>query len=265
MPTNNSMNFAKMFSAMTKIFQKADPEAMRDLSDAIDAPTFADQFNRPDHGNTPRTMTGPAEAMSGSGAEKFVTDYSKDTAQNGLTQAYATMAAELASTSKRVESVEKGLTAIAGLLSQMVKGERFPEDETKPDERGEEDGDTEEDESASSKSALPVHNIPSLMRSLSGASRQTLKTGLNPGPNLATVAKARLSDADRYAAMAEQAYEAGNAKDGLHYQSLAMRHRVASNGVAVDSRLLAGTETNRLMASGHVAGTTDAQRRSVIG
>jgi hypothetical protein len=183
---NNRTSMNKLFMSMVRIFKAADSEALADLSDAIDIGGPKDTGMWPGNGARMRNVnTGPAESASGSGAEKMVTDYSKDTSQEGLAAAYQQFAEALADQGKRVESVEKAVSAIAGLLSTAIKGERFPEDES--EEKGKEDGETEEDESASSKSALPTMNVPALMRALSGASRDSGKTGLVTPPNMAVI------------------------------------------------------------------------------
>ena len=181
-------NFNRLIASLTRVLKATDSENLRDLEDAVDTPVFADQFNQSDKGNKPRTPTGPAQSASGSGAEKMVSDYADGAEQTGISAAYEAFARELANQGKRVESVEKAVTAIAGLLSSFVKGERFPEDQ---DEKGDEDD--EKDESAKS---LPTMNVPALMRSLATASRDTGKTGLASPPNMTTVRKAGVSIQD---------------------------------------------------------------------
>jgi hypothetical protein len=154
-----------------------------DLLDVVDVPAVSDMFNQNDKGNQPRTPTGPAQSASGSGAEKMVSDYADGAEQTGLSAAYEAFARELANQGKRVDSVEKSVVAIAGLLSAAIKGESFPQDETK--EKGD-----EEDEKEDTAKSIPTLNIPGLMRSLSTASQTTGKTGLATPPSM-TVVKAR--------------------------------------------------------------------------
>jgi hypothetical protein len=163
---------------LTKAADKID-----DLLDVVDVPAVSDMFNQNDKGNQPRVATGPAQSASGSGAEKMVSDYADGAEQTGLSAAYEAFARELANQGKRVESVEKSVVAIAGLLSAAIKGESFPQDETK--EKGDED-----DEKEDTAKGIPTLNIPGLMRSLSNASRDTGKLGLQAPPSMSVV-KAR--------------------------------------------------------------------------
>ena len=139
--------------------------------------------------------------------------------------------ASLQTRAREVESVEKAVTAIAGLLSAAMKGERFPEDET--DAKGSE-FDEKEDEAAKS---IPTMGIPQLMRSLSGASRTTGKVGLTSPPNLAVVRKgnewdAAITDADNR----------GDHREVLRLSTLRMRQNAAAAGAPVDARLLHGAD-----------------------
>jgi hypothetical protein len=221
---NNRRDFSSLIAGLTRIFKSADSEAVADLMDKIEGPSFPDQFNQNDKGTNARDVNlGPAESMSGRGAEKFTSDYSKDTAQpaGSLADAYQRFAEVLADQGKRVESVEKAVTAIAGLISAAVKGEKFPEDETK--EKGDED---EKEESA--KSALPVMNVPSLMRALSGASRDTGRTGLTSPPSMAVVKAGNVWDSEIADADAR-----GDFSQVLKLRTMRMRSQAIANGAVM--------------------------------
>jgi hypothetical protein len=183
-------SFNKLLVSMSRVFKAAESSgALRDLEDALDVPVHGDLFNDGSRGLTPRVTTGPAESASGSGAEKMVGNYSDLATQTGISAAYAKIAEELASTSKRVQSVEKSVVAIAGLLSAAMKGERFPEDETKEkgSESDEKDGESEDENTAKS---IPTMGIPQLMRSLANTSRSSVPSTLATPPNMAVVRKA---------------------------------------------------------------------------
>jgi hypothetical protein len=188
MPANNTRqptNFGRLFATMARIFQKADPEVMRDLQDSLDVPAFADQWNQSDKGNKPHVDMGSPQAASGSGASRMVSDYADGAEQTGLSEAYEKFARELCEQGKRVESVEKAVSSIAGLLATaMGKGDAAAEMFDAEDEKKEDDED-KEDESPSSKGAIPSVSVPQLMRSLMSASRQTGTSRLATPPNLA--------------------------------------------------------------------------------
>jgi hypothetical protein len=161
-----------------------------------------------------------------------VSDFSEGAEQTGLSAAYEAFARELADQGKRVESVEKAVSSIAGLISAAMKGERFPEDET--DEKGSED---DEKDGTAKSGVLNVGNVPALMRALSGASRDSGKTGITSPPNLAVVRKGNewdnaITDADNR----------GDHREVLRLSTLRMRQNAAAAGAPVDARLLAGSD-----------------------
>lgn len=203
MPMRNS---SRLLSAMLKMLSKSDAETVADIEDALDVKTESDQFNVADHGNKPRTPTGPAEAMSGQGAEKFISDYATDHTQDqGLVQAYAGLAQALADQNKRVAGVEKSLSAIARFIAQSVGksdaaetfGAGVDDDEDEDDEEDKNESDDRKESSA--KSGMRTLSIPQLMRELSGYSRSGVK-GLATPPTFIKAAsgpstREKLSDA----------------------------------------------------------------------
>src|ERR1700733_10838003 len=123
MPSNNvSTLLAKMLSA----FRAMPKSAIDDLHDQLDSTfpnTPGDLWNDGSRGLTARVAAGTAESASGSGGEKMISDWSDGAAQTGHSAAYEAFARELADQGKRVESVEKAVSAIAGLISAAVKGD----------------------------------------------------------------------------------------------------------------------------------------------
>jgi hypothetical protein len=162
-----------------------------DLLDVTDAPAFSDMFNVPDHGNRPRTPTGMPLASSGKGAESAIQHYSPDTQPgNSIAQAYDAMASQLAFMNTRMAASEAAIKSIATWLAQQAGVKSFLADETteKGDESDERKGEGDEDENTAK--SIPTLSVPGLMRTLSGASRDTGTVGLRTPPDLAVV-KAR--------------------------------------------------------------------------
>jgi hypothetical protein len=237
MPTNRKTDFSKVFAVLAKVCKSVPDSHMEDLADALDVSDVAsDQWNARDKGNRARTPTGPEQAMAGGrAADKFVSDYSKDTDQaDGLMQGYAALASELANQGKRVEAVEKGVTAIARLIAQSM-GKSFPEDET--EKRGEESEDTDEErDDEESAKALPTLSVPGLMRELSGYSRSGVK-GLAPPPNFAAVAKAGASTYERIADSIERLTET---RDSVYAGMLLSRLRMSETNAEAAQRFTEG-------------------------
>jgi hypothetical protein len=163
-----------------------------DLLDVTDAPAFSDQFNVADRGNRARNVvTGPADSMSGSGAERMIQHFSPNTEQpeRGLAAAYDAVASQLAFMNTRMAASEAAIKSIATWLAQQAGVKSFPSDETeKADESDEKKGEGDEDEDTAK--SIPTMGVPALMRSLSGASRDSGKVGLTAPPSM-TVVKAR--------------------------------------------------------------------------
>jgi hypothetical protein len=201
MPTsqNNRAPMSKLFTSLANIFKAADSEAMRDLSEALDTPSVSDMFNSGDHGNCPRTPTGPAESASGSGAERMIQTYSPDTQQgNALTAAYTQMGEALAFLNTRMEKSERSVKAIATLLATaMGKGKEAAEMFDAED--SEDDDDDKKDKDAAEKGRVRVADVGGvvgLMQSLMSVSKANVPDSLVTPPNLAVVRKAGTSIQD---------------------------------------------------------------------
>ncbi len=139
MPT--SKNF---IAAMAKMFSKADSDTVRDLEDSLDIVTHSDQWSGdPSHGAKRRSSVGNNESASGYGATTMVGDYSKDIAQRGLAESYATFATSM---DGRMDALEKAVTAVASLLSSAIKGVPFPKGEERFAAKADADNDDEERE-----------------------------------------------------------------------------------------------------------------------
>jgi hypothetical protein len=236
MPTNRSFN--KLIAGLTRMLAKADSENIRDLEDAIDinGPTATDMFNQNDRGNTPRVTTGPAQSASGSGAERMVSDFSEGAEQTGLSAAYEKFARELADQGKRVESVEKAVSSIAGLISAAMKGDAAAQFGSNSED-DEKENDEDEDTKKGRVHVANVGNVPALMRALSGASQSNGKVGLQTPPNMAVIKSGNewdnaITDADNR----------GDHREVLRLSTLRMRQNAAAAGAPVDARLLHGAD-----------------------
>jgi hypothetical protein len=227
-------NFNRLFASMTRIFAKADSEALRDLEDALDinGPTAIDQFNQSDKGNTPRVDTGITLAASGKGAETAIQEYSKDIQPgNGITQGYQALADQLCTLSTRMEKSETAIVAISQFFATAMKGDAAAQfgagedDEKKDDEK-------KDDAAEKSVKVADLGGVAELFRALSGASRTTGKVGLTSPPNLAVVRDAAITDADNR----------GDHREVLRLSTLRMRQNAAAAGAPVDARLLAGSD-----------------------
>jgi hypothetical protein len=248
MPIQNNrqpMSITKLFSAFAAAFKAMPDSQLADISDSLDinGPHDTGRFGtNADHASL---ITGPAESMSGSVAETFVHDYSKDVKPgNGINQGYQALAEQMAFMNTRMQKSEAAISSIAMLIAQSLgksdvsemfgAGAKKSGDES--DERDEEKDDEGEIDKAGNVHVRAVASVPSLFRELASYSRNGGKSSTPPQMH---VAKAGYrSKADELMAQAAAAYDAGDAKSGLHYQTLAVRHRAAAAGAEVDSRLL---------------------------
>ena len=103
-------------------------------STTVDAPIARDIGN-----SNPNVLdgnkVGPTLAASGAGAERAVSVYSKDTQPGDAnTQAYTQLAKEF---SLFAQETTKSLTAMAGLLSEMIVGKSFPVEDLTEERRKE--------------------------------------------------------------------------------------------------------------------------------
>ena len=120
------LNVAKLFTSLAAVFKAAPADKLADLNDAIDhagVDSISDMWNEPrgEHKAPSRAeiVTGPAERMSSSGAEKMIGEYSELSNQSGLTALYAKFENILSDYSK---SHDRKFTALAGVVSDMAKG-----------------------------------------------------------------------------------------------------------------------------------------------
>jgi hypothetical protein len=211
------------------------------LEGSLNVDTFADNWNDGRaHGNRSRDVNlGRQEAMAGGrGAEKFVSDYATNHAQSDeLVRGYAAMADELASQSKRVAEVEKGIRAIATYLAGTV-GKSFPEDET--EKRGDESDDTEEkrddDDEETSKGGMRTVSIPKLMRELSRYSKSGAR-GLAEPPDLSPLRKAGPSTIER---VADAIDHLEDWNDQIHARTLLSRLHLSQTNAEAYGRFVEG-------------------------
>jgi hypothetical protein len=244
MPSNNvSTLLAKMLSA----FRAMPKSAIDDLHDQLDSTfpnTPGDLWNDGSRGLTPRVTTGPAESASGSGAEKRISDWSDGAAQTGVSAAYEAFARELADQGKRVESVEKAVSAIAGLISAAVKGDAAAmfNSDSEDDEKKEEDEDTKKGR----VHVANVGNVPNLMKTLLGMSRSG-GTLASP-PSMAVI-----KSGDEWNNAIIDADNRGDHAAVLRLKTLRMRALAKANGADVSDRLLAGADFQNPVVSSRQA------------
>jgi hypothetical protein len=191
-------NFNRLFASMTRIFAKADSDALRDLEDALDinGPTVIDQFNQSDKGNRPRVDTGITLAASGKGAETAIQEYSKDIQPgNGIAQGYQALADQLCSLGERMQKSETAIVAISQFFATAMKGDAAATFGAGDDDEKDDD-DKKDDDAEKSAKVADLGGVSEFFRALSGASRTTGKTGLATPPNMSVIRKARTSLAD---------------------------------------------------------------------
>ena len=84
---NSELDTASTFAKFAQFFKSVPNDKLQDMTDVLDQWSPADGL----HGNPSRAeiVTGPAQAASGAGAVRMVTDYSDPAPQQGLTQQYA--------------------------------------------------------------------------------------------------------------------------------------------------------------------------------
>jgi hypothetical protein len=239
---NNRRDFGKLIATLTRVFKSADTEHLRDLEDAVDVPSFSDQWNSGDHGNKPRVTTGPMESASGGGAEKMVSEYADGAMQTGLSAAYEAFAKELCDVGKRLEKSERGLAAVAALIATaMGKSSADVSKMFSADDESEED--EEKDEDATEKAGKVHHvanvgGIEGLMRSLMGTSRASVPSTLANPPSMAVLK----AGADAMTAAIEFADASGNHAEVLRLRTLKMRQQSAAAGANVPERFLRGED-----------------------
>jgi hypothetical protein len=243
MPNQN--NVSALLAKMLNAFRAMPKSAVDDLHDQLDSTfpnTPGDQWNDGSRGLVSRVATGPAESASGSGAEKMVSDYSKDIQPgNGITQGYADLSAQLSTLSTRMEKSESAIVAIKQFFETAMKGDAAAmfgagKEDDKPDEEGKEDPDGN-----STKGKVHVDaigGVPALMRALSGASRDTGKTGLQTPPDLATIRKG----ADALAAEIEFQGALGNHEEVMRLRIMRMRQNALAAGAVMPDYIAKGAD-----------------------
>ena len=101
-----------------------------DLMDVVDVPVVSDQWNVADHGNKPRTPTGPAEQCRVGVRRTMIEHYSPDQQSgNSIAQAYDAMASQLAFMNTRMAASgsrdrEHCIVACAAGWREVLPGRR---------------------------------------------------------------------------------------------------------------------------------------------
>lgn len=174
----NPVNISGLISKMITALKSTPADKVQDLADIFDDGHLvaSDQWNAADHGNRSRTATGPAEAMSSSGAETMVDRYSKFTAQmDALMQGYAAMGEELKMATKAVKAITGFLGGAFGKgAPDMWSDDDEPagketNDRVKKDP--DPDDDKDKDEASKSVRVQNLGTVPEFFRALSNASR----------------------------------------------------------------------------------------------
>lgn len=123
------IDFSKFIAQLTTVFKAVPTDKLADLKDSIDhvgAAEIPDMWNMAggEHGVPSRAqiVTGPAEPMSGKGAEKMIREYSDLSAQGGLTAVYATFHNMMSDFGKSMQgNFDKKFTALASVVSDVAK------------------------------------------------------------------------------------------------------------------------------------------------
>lgn len=126
-----SGNMAKLFASLAAVFKAAPADKLADLNDAIDhagVDAISDMWNeaRGEHKAPSRAeiVTGPAEKMSGGGADPMVRRYSDFAGQEGMTALYATFERILSDFGKSMNmDFNKKFSALATVVSEMAKNQ----------------------------------------------------------------------------------------------------------------------------------------------
>lgn len=113
---------ASLFGAFAKLFKAIPTDKLEEIQ------SVTDMWNEP-HGehkipSRAEIVTGPAEPMRGGNASSMVRQYSDTERQEGLVRAYERMDSCLAGIRKSIDNHDKALSAMAGVLGDVVKGFR---------------------------------------------------------------------------------------------------------------------------------------------
>ena len=129
---NGKMGFDKFITSLAAMFKSVPDDKLADLKDSIDhvnVQDIPDMFNRAggEHDSPSRAqiVTGPAEKMSGAGAEPMINRYSDGSAQAGLTATYERFEKILADFSKSMNaSFDRRFAPLAEVVSDLVKNQQ---------------------------------------------------------------------------------------------------------------------------------------------